>query len=648
MSAGTRKWIWLGAFLLTTALGTGASESSGPAATFHDQPRKGRPWKIEPAVARDLDKASENIVEVEIVASVEQIQFAPGKAPTEVWTYNGTIPGPTIEANVGDTLVVHFYNELPEKSTIHWHGLELPAHMDGSNIAQNPVPPGGYFRYEFKLLRPSLFWYHPHVRSNEQIEKGLYGALIVHDPEANSALGLPVQEHLLILDDILLDDDGSVAAPFPNGPDSPDFDPLKFIIMQANGREGNTLLVNGQANPDPPTVDEGVPLRLRVVNAANARFMRLSIPGHDIYKIGGDGGLLESPVLLPPIPTEPHPLLPGATISQLSILGTESGVLLTPGERADIVFTPRGDEVTIEWHDFLKGRHAVYLTDDPETRYPPLPDYLDEPPPPQLPPYPTSFSTSSSIPTVERVHSGVEAQHEMIAQHIPPPPGSVFGLDFDPTDGYAPPETLLTLKVKPAMGAKAQARENYVPPDALRSIPPVDLNGAGVITSQFVHSLPDDVTGEMTFAVKMKSGMPMPFPAWTPADAPTVAPGETVIWEVINLTGGNHSFHLHGFMFEVLEYEFIDRDTPAYNFKIQPTYREEKDTVQIPFRPGSLQRSLVIARLAVRFDDTGREGQILAAGKVPGPETSGGWLFHCHLLEHARLGMMGFLQIINP
>ncbi|MBW2716873.1 MAG: hypothetical protein JRD03_12385 [Deltaproteobacteria bacterium] len=101
MSARTRKWIWLGGLLLTTALATGASESSGPPTTFHDQPRKGRPWKIEPAVARDLDKASENIVEVEIVASVEQIQFAPGKAPTEVWTYNGTIPGPTIEANVG-------------------------------------------------------------------------------------------------------------------------------------------------------------------------------------------------------------------------------------------------------------------------------------------------------------------------------------------------------------------------------------------------------------------------------------------------------------------------------------------------------------------------------------------------------------------
>ena len=91
------------------------------------------------AVARDLDKASENIVEVELVASVEEIQFVPGGPLTEVWTYNGTIPGPTIEANVGDTLIVHFRNELPEESTIHWHGLELPANMDGSNILNLPI-----------------------------------------------------------------------------------------------------------------------------------------------------------------------------------------------------------------------------------------------------------------------------------------------------------------------------------------------------------------------------------------------------------------------------------------------------------------------------------------------------------------------------
>jgi FtsP/CotA-like multicopper oxidase with cupredoxin domain len=641
MSAGSRKSLWLVPYLVSTTILLSAW-------TCENRFKKGEPWEIEPAVARDLNEHDENIVEVELIASVEMVRFAPGDALTAVYTYNGTTPGPTIEAKVGDTLIVHFYNQLPEETTIHWHGLEVPANMDGSFISQNPVPPGGYFRYEFELLRPSLYWYHPHIRSHEQVEKGLYGALIVHDPIGDAMLGLPVQEHLLILDDILLDADGSVVESFPSGPGSADPDPLKFIVMQANGREGNTLLVNGQSAPEPPVVREGVPLRLRVVNTANSRFMRLSIPGHQFYKIGGDAGLLESPVLLPPIPMQQHPFLPDEKISQKSILGTESGLMLTPGERADIVFTPRGDEVNIELHDFMRGRHAAYLANDPATRYPPLPDYVPNPPPPQLPPYPDLDVAEAND---DEAPAGTN--------HIPPPPNAYFGLDFDPIDGYAPPQTLLTLKVEPFAKGRAidgsnyglakNPKKDYVPPPALRSIPTIDLTGASTITSRFGHSLPEQSTGAMRFFVTMRDIVtPLPFSMVTPADAPTVAPGETAVWQVINLTGGTHNFHLHGFMFEPLEYEFFDLDTPERNFIVPAEYREEKDTIQLPFRPGAFLRSWTITRLAVRFDETGREGQILASGKTPGPETSGGWLFHCHLLEHANRGMMSFLQVIDP
>jgi len=67
----------------------------------------------------------------------------------------------------------------------------------------------------------------------------------------------------------------------------------------------------------------------------------------------------------------------------------------------------------------------------------------------------------------------------------------------------------------------------------------------------------------------------------------------------------------------------------------------------LPLRPGAFRRSRTITRLAVKFDDTGREGQIDAFGKIPGFGTSGGWLFHCHLLEHSALGMSSFLQVIT-
>ena len=197
---------------------------------------------IGPDIAFDENPAL-TIVEVRLVAEEKEISLGTdGAEMVRMYTYNGLTPGPTIEANVGDTLIVHFENRLPEATTIHWHGVELPANMDGSNIAQFAVPPGGSYRYKFKLPDASTFWYHPHIASNEQIEKGLYGALVVRDRARDLALGLPENEHVILLDDILLDDYGQVAEAFPS-------DPLENAETQVNGREGNYLLANGRVSP---------------------------------------------------------------------------------------------------------------------------------------------------------------------------------------------------------------------------------------------------------------------------------------------------------------------------------------------------------------------------------------------------------------
>lgn len=601
-------------------------------------PAKDSRWSIEPTILRDNNRAA-SIVEVDLVAKTAMVQFVPGGVMTEVWTYNGLLPGPTIQANVGDTLIVNFVNLLPEETSVHWHGVEVPATMDGTHLSQSMVPPGGTFRYEFKLLKASLFWYHPHSRSDVQVEKGLYGALFVRDPAADAALGLPSDGHLLLLDDILLDDIGAVEPPNPNGPDSPNFDPLKHIVMQANGREGNTLLVNGRANVAPPTVQVGVPLRLRIVNTANTRFMRLSIPGHDVYRIGGDGGLLTAPLKQPPISTEPHPCVMNETISKRSILGFEEGIILTPGERADIVFTPRGTQIRIELHDFFRGRHAAYMTADPMMRYPEQPNWEMCGGTPPMP----MGSLESGVGSKDKKGKSDGPG----AFHIAPPPGAMFGLDYDITDGYAPARTILTLNGKVPRGGASPT--DYVPPAALRSIPRIPSWGARVIESMFGHTLPEEPTGNITFFMHGDMDMPMPFDMVTPEMAPSAAPGEVVIWEVHNMGGGYHNFHLHGFTFQVLEYEFIDMERPEYNFTLDVPFIEEKDTVMLPGAPGSMMMSRSITRLAVRFDDTGREGQIEASGKMmpPMPGMSGGWMVHCHLLEHASLGMMSFLQIMN-
>lgn len=531
-----------------------------------------RPIQPRPAVDLNPDP---DIVEVVLVAHPFAVDFGTGET-TVVWTYNGQTPGPMIQAEVGDTLIVHFFNLLPQDTTIHWHGLELPANMDGSNIAQVAVHPGGYFRYQFDLLRASTFWYHPHIRSNEQVEKGLYGALVVRDPAQDQALGLPQREHVLVLDDVLLDEDGQVAEPFPT-------DPLENALTHLNGREGNHLLTNGKTGST-RTIQRGVPQRLRLINTSNVRFMRVSIPGHRLWRIGGDGGLLEAPIDVQPIGLIPDPDDPTRSISDPD---PAKGVLLTPGERADVVFTPmgpKGARIPIEWHDYPRGLHRVFYRPD----------------------------------------------------------GSI-GLGDADNDGKRPVQTLMTLK----LGGDDPGGSEYIPPPSLRDITPIDPTGADPLVVTFGHT-PPNAAGDVTFFVTLKDGAPLPFPLVTPDDAPVVTVGETRIWEIHNLTGGDHNFHPHGFVFQPIEIEYVDLDHPENNFVVPAPFLEDKDTIHIPKRPGAMGRSRTIVRMATTFDDTGREGRIVAFGKEPGRKTSGGWVFHCHILEHVDRGMMSFLQVMAP
>jgi FtsP/CotA-like multicopper oxidase with cupredoxin domain len=92
----------------------------------------------------------------------------------------------------------------------------------------------------------------------------------------------------------------------------------------------------------------------------------------------------------------------------------------------------------------------------------------------------------------------------------------------------------------------------------------------------------------------------------------------------------------------------MDMDNPENNYTEAAPYREIKDTILLPARPGARGRSRTVIRLAASFDDTGREGELEAGGKVPTANTSGGWLFHCHILEHSARGMMSFFQTVKP
>jgi FtsP/CotA-like multicopper oxidase with cupredoxin domain len=215
---------------------------------------------------------------VELEARETEWEIAPGQI-VRGWGYNGRVPGPTIEAEVGDTVVVRLRNRLPEPTTIHWHGLRVPAPMDGTEHTQRPVAPGETFEYRFALPDAGTFWYHPHSNETVQLERGLYGTLVVRGP------GEPVldAERVLVLDDVRLDRQRRIAR--PGG-----------WLERHNGREGRIRLLNGRVEPE-LGMAAGQVERWRIVNASSARYVRLSIGCCPFRILGTDGGLLEAPVV---------------------------------------------------------------------------------------------------------------------------------------------------------------------------------------------------------------------------------------------------------------------------------------------------------------------------------------------------------------
>jgi FtsP/CotA-like multicopper oxidase with cupredoxin domain len=246
------------------------------------------------------------VVAVDLEAAEFDWEFAPGR-PTRAWGYNRQVPGPVLEANVGDVLEVRLTNWLSEPTTVHWHGLRLPAPMDGTDMVQHPVAPGETFTYRFALPDAGTFWYHSHSNERAQMERGLYGALVVRGPNEPRVDA----ERVLVLDDVALDRKGQIKPP-------------GWWIEQHDGRQGSTRLVNGRQEPE-LTMAAGQVERWRIVNAASARYVRLSLGGRPFTLVGTDGGLLGAPV-------------------------TVTEVLLTPSDRVELAVGPfaEGDTLRVE------------------------------------------------------------------------------------------------------------------------------------------------------------------------------------------------------------------------------------------------------------------------------------------------------------
>ena len=223
---------------------------------------------------------------------------------TAVWSYGGQVPGPVIRARQGQTLRIEFENKLEEPTTVHWHGLRIPNAMDGvPELTQPPVPPGGKFIYEFVPPDAGTFWYHPHLRSDIQLARGLYGALVVDEPEPPKV----DRDLIWVLDDWRLASDGAIKEDFGHRHD-----------ISHEGRMGNTITVNGRL-PAPVPVRPGERLRLRLINTANARVFGLRFEGIPSMVVAYDGQ-----------PVPPH-------------APNDGRVLLGSGMRADLILDVPGE-----------------------------------------------------------------------------------------------------------------------------------------------------------------------------------------------------------------------------------------------------------------------------------------------------------------
>ncbi len=211
-----------------------------------------------------------------LVAEPVKQEFLPGQT-FDLWGYNGSAPGPTIEVNQGDRVRIVVDNHLPEFTSMHWHGFEIPVEMDGApGISQEPIPPGGRFIYEFTLHQAGTFFYHSHMPMQEMI--GMIGLFIMHPkepyrPRVDKDFGIILQEYAIL----------------PNN-----------TVPNTMSMEFNWLTLNGKTGPacTPMIVRQGDRVRIRVINLGMDHHP-IHLHGNTFYVTGTEGGRIPEAAWIP-------------------------------------------------------------------------------------------------------------------------------------------------------------------------------------------------------------------------------------------------------------------------------------------------------------------------------------------------------------
>ncbi|MDJ0824859.1 MAG: multicopper oxidase family protein [Rhodobacter sp.] len=219
--------------------------------------------------------------ETTVTAAPAMAQIVPAEyGPTAVWAYDGAVPGAGLRVAQGTRIQRRFVNDLPEASTIHWHGIRIDNAMDGvAGLTQAAVPPGDEFLYDFVVPDAGTYWYHPHRNTLEQVSRGLTAPLIVEEAEPPEV----DRDIVLTVNDWRLDENAQIMGGFGNMHD-----------RSHAGRLGNYLTANGEGDLQ-QDVKWHERLRLRLINAASGRILRLSGLGLSGHIVALDGMPLKVP-----------------------------------------------------------------------------------------------------------------------------------------------------------------------------------------------------------------------------------------------------------------------------------------------------------------------------------------------------------------
>ncbi|MGZ8504291.1 MAG: multicopper oxidase domain-containing protein [Flavitalea sp.] len=580
------------------------------------------------------------IVEQQLVTSIPlSINIGGTVNVSNAETYNGTIPGPTIKLNVGDTLIVRLINKLPYATGIHWHGIELQNSADGTPLTQNGVlpaplqvlgngvPAGGTYLYKFIAPRPGIYWYHPHHHhSTNRVFRGLYGMIVVSDPDeetlvTNGTLPSAINTHQLVLSDITVcktvNDVTTYVIPDPLNPDSAEW--LSGATEQTIGPTPAELCVlaplDDHGHPGSPFASGQIPNTHTMDPLPSVEGQTVLTNG---VNVGGRKGKPLDPRALDPGFTKID-VQPGQGI-RLQIVNTSTiryfRLILTDASGNQINLFRVGGEGGVLNDVVLEGTQVGGF----------------------------NFKYSAGeilIPTASRAD---------VVAAIPSGVSGVLTLwtrDFERTgQGFSkiPSVPVLHLNVT---GAPVVPAYNIGAGTALKSsIPGAPAVALGAATNTllnpggFIPSKPGSPLQNIRLTAAGVQGIDGitgndlhdhdPYTS-TPhiATSRYGRANDILQLTITNETQAHHPFHLHGFSFQPISLTPIAAGT-VYNWP----FVEFRDNINIPAQH--------VLLLRVKIED-----RPLADGLTMGGHF-GRWLFHCHIFFHAHHGMLSELVITDP